>query len=247
MGGVPIGLLCVPVLSTLLGGWLALRARNRLAWLIALGTGLLLGTAFLDLLPEALELARTTKQTRGEVLGFALAAFAGFLGFEMLLERVGRGRDQPKVRRTLGRVSGALLIVHSFRDGMVIGAAYAASHSAGLIVTLGIVAHDVGDGMNTVILSTRGERATLFDYAFLAADAVAPLLGGLLTIWWVQSTSNAVALLAVAAGFFVQMALSDLLRNPKEFVRAARVTVPISLGGVGFIYIATRMAQGLGR
>ena len=246
-GRVPIGLLCVPVLSTLLGGWLALRARRHLAWLIALGTGLLLGTAALDLMPEALELSQTTGQNRAEVFWITAAAFAGFLALELGLDRLARQRGHTSVRRTLGRVSGGLLILHSFRDGMVIGAAYTASRSAGLIVTLGIVAHDVGDGMNTIILATRGEKATAFDFLFLAADAVAPLLGGLLTIWWVQSPANAVALLAVAAGFFVQMATSDLLRKPGEYLRAARVTVPVSLAGVGFIYLATRLAAGFAR
>ena len=51
-----------------------------------------------------------------------------------------------------------MLIFHSFRDGMAIGLSYAASHTAGYAVALGIAAHDIGDGMNTVILTTCGQR-----------------------------------------------------------------------------------------
>jgi len=57
---------------------------------------------------------------------------------------------------------------------MVIGAAYSASKAAGLTVACGILAHDIGDGMNTVLLCTAGEKPGLWDSAFLAADALAP-------------------------------------------------------------------------
>jgi zinc transporter ZupT len=231
-------LLLVPVLSTLAGGALALRARRYLWLLIALGAGLLLGTASLDLMPEALELSRTVGERAAFVWAVAGGGFAFFWVLDGLLSRWAKGRKEPGIRKALGRVSGSLLILHSFRDGMVIGAAYSASRSAGLVVALGIVAHDVGDGINTVILSTAGERAQTWDYAFLLADALAPLLGGLLTIWWVQSPANAVVLLALAAGFFVQMATNDALPKLREFWRYRWRMLLVFAGGVGLIYLA---------
>ena len=156
---MPIGLLILPVISTLVGGWLALRAQRYLPLLMAVGTGMLLGTAFLDLLPEAMILAKGTGQLPGTVLADALIAFLGFLSIESVGNGIGRLQKQKwATRKTLGRISGGLLILHSFRDGMVIGAAYSASRAAGVTVICGIVTHDVGDGMNTVLLSTAGER-----------------------------------------------------------------------------------------
>ncbi len=244
---MPIALLCVPVLSTLFGGWIALRARKYLSLLMALGAGLLLGTAFLDLLPEAFGLARSSGESPRWVLSIALTAFLAFLLIDAVMERIGRGREDLAVRKTMGRISGALLILHSFRDGMVIGAAFSASHSAGMIVTFGIVAHDVGDGMNTVILSTAGERARPWDYVFLVADALAPLLGGLLTLWWVQSPANAVVLLAVAGGFFLQMATSDFLPNLRASASPRWVIVPAVLCGIGLIFVANLLLSGFSR
>ncbi len=245
---LPIPLLLVPVLSTLLGGWLALRARRYLTLLTALGAGLLLGTAFLDLLPEALTLARSTGQTPQHVLAIALLAFLAFLTLDALFGHLEHRHRHSGIRKALGRVSGALLILHSFRDGLVIGAAYSASRSAGLIVALGIIAHDVGDGMNTVILSTAGEAPRRFDYLFLLADALAPLLGGLVTVWWVQSPSSGVVLLAIAGGFFLQMSTMDLPpRSAPHPSGYPRLAIPIFLSGIALIYGANLLAVRIGK
>lgn len=236
---MPIALLILPVISTLLGGWLALRARRYLPLLLALGAGLLLGTAFLDLLPEAMSLAKTTGQPPGTVLAVALIAFLGFLSIESICDSLGRLQSQKAAtRKTFGRISGGLLILHSFRDGMVIGAAYSASHTAGLTVACGIVTHDIGDGINTVLLCTAGEKPKPWDYVFLAADALAPFLGGMLTIWWAQSPQNAVILLAVAAGFFLQMATGDFLPELRSYASSRSYVVPLILFGAGLIYVA---------
>ena len=238
---MPIALLVLPVISTLVGGWLALRGQRYLPLLLAVGAGLLLGTAFLDLLPEAMLMARSTGQPPSKVLAFALAAFLGFLSIESFSNGIGRLKNRrAATRKTLGRVSGGLLILHSFRDGMVIGAAYSASRVAGLTVACGIVAHDIGDGMNTVLLSTAGENPGPWDIAFLVADAIAPFLGGLLTIWWVQSPENAVILLAVAAGFFLQMATSDFLPNLRAYASSRWYVIPLLLLGATLIYVANK-------
>lgn len=244
---LPVGLLLVPVASTLFGGWVALRGRRFLPLLMAVGAGLLLGTAFLDLMPEALSMARSTNQRPAVVLGLALLSFLSFLLIDTILDRIGRGRDEPVIRKTLGRVSGGLLILHSLRDGMVIGAAYSASRSAGSVVAFGIVAHDIGDGMNTVLLCTAGDNARLWDYLFLVGDAVAPLVGGLVTLWWIQSPQNAVVLLSIASGFFLQMATSDFLPDLRNYASTRWFVIPAVLSGVGLIYVANLLMTGLSR
>jgi len=236
---MPIALLSLPVISTLVGGWLAVRAHRYLPLLLAVGAGLLLGTAFLDLLPEAVLMARSTGQPPSAVLATALAAFLVFLAIESVSDGIGRlQHHKTATRKTLGRISGGLLILHSFRDGMVIGAAYSASKAAGLTVACGIVAHDLGDGMNTVLLCTAGEKPGLWDFAFLVADALAPFFGGLLTIWWVQSPGNATVLLALAGGFFLQMATSDFLPELRAHASSRWYVVPLILLGAALIYVA---------
>ncbi len=235
---MPVLLLLIPVMSTLLGGLLAVRFRRFLPMLMAAGAGLLLGAAFLDLLPESVDLGARVGWGAQQVLGMTLGFFLAFAAVESYLDhRAARATGGPS-RRTLGRFAGGLMIFHSFRDGMAIGAAFAASHAVGYAVTLGIAAHDLGDGMNTVILTTGGRRARRADYLFLAADAVAPFLGGLLTIWWLVSSRSAVVLLALAAGFFLQMATSDMLPRVRDVEGRRGVLLGAVMGGAGVIWAA---------
>ncbi len=239
---MPILLLVVPVLSTLAGGALALRLRRYVTALTALGAGLLLGAAFLDLLPEAIQLGLRSGLAISTVLALTLLSFLLFYGMESGLRSLAARATAGSWNQGAFRRAGAgMLVFHSFRDGMAIGAAYSASHAAGFAVATGIAAHDLGDGMNTVILTTRGEPATMVDYLFLIADAVAPLLGGLLTAWWVLSARSSVYVLAVAAGFFLEMATGDFLPELRQHLGTHRALVPCLLGGVSLIYLANSL------
>ncbi len=202
-------MLTIPVLATLAGGVLAIRGARFRPMLEAVGAGLLLGAAFLDLLPEAVDLGCGAGMSSATVLGLTLLFFLIFSGLEMALDRW--QSDSGAGRRTIGKVGGGLMIFHSFRDGMAIGAAFAASHTAGYAVATGIAAHDFGDGMNTVLVTSAGEKPGRADYWFLFGDAIAPFLGGLTTIWWLLSSHGAAVLLALAGGFFLQMATSSFL------------------------------------
>ena len=234
-----LALFAIPIVSTLIGGILAIRYRRYLIYLIAIGAGLLLGAAFLDLLPEAILLGNKVGISAANTLGLTLLSFLVFHAFERALDAAkGKWKTSSAGRQTLRRTGAAMLIFHSFRDGMAIGAAYATSHAAGYAVAFGIAAHDLGDGMNTVTLTTRGERPTRVDFAFLLADAFAPFLGGLVTIWWVLSTRGSVALLVLAAGFFLQMATEDFLPELRQHTGPQRFLVPLLLFGSAIIYLA---------
>jgi zinc transporter ZupT len=235
---MPTPILLVPVFSTLLGGLVAVRFRQWIHILLAVGAGLLLGAAFLDLLPEAMLLASTSGIAVSRMLALTLLSFLGFFVIETGLDALSTGRAARVPRQSIGRIAGGMLIFHSFRDGMAIGAAFAASHTAGYAVAVGIAAHDIGDGMNTVLLTTAGAKPKFIDYMFLLADAIAPFVGGVVAIWWFASAASSAALLAVAAGFFIQMAASDFLPEVKQSGAPRRYVVPSVLAGVSLIYAA---------
>lgn len=236
---MPLLLFSIPILSTLVGGALAVRFRRSITLLIAIGAGILLGAAFLDLLPEAITIGSANGLSSSNILALTLLSFLLFHGLEGGLDAVGKKLREKNTSPTIiHRAAAGMLIFHSFRDGMAIGAAYAAEHSAGFAVALGIAAHDLGDGMNTVILTSGGEAPSRTTYLFLLADAIAPFLGGLLTVWWTFSPRGSVALLVLAAGFFLQMATGDFLPEIRRYAGPRRFLLPSVLLGAAVIYLA---------
>ena len=236
-GVVPLLLLILPVVCTLAGGVLALRFRHDLTLLTAVSAGLLLGAIFLDLLPEAVHIGASDRLSSSVVLGLAVLSFLLFFGLDALFAALDRHLRHGGSGKVLLRRAGAgMLIFHSFRDGMAIGAAYAVAHPAGYAVGFGIAAHDLGDGLNTVLLSTGGEPPTWIDLLFLAADALAPLLGGLLTVWWTPSARGSVVLLVLAAGFFLQMVVSRFLPGLRDGTTSRSLLLAAVLFGALFIY-----------
>ncbi|MFZ0631793.1 MAG: hypothetical protein WA399_13240 [Acidobacteriaceae bacterium] len=150
-------------------------------------------------------------------------------------EAASRYRAHRVGNRAAGRVSAAFLIVHSALDGTAIFAASTISLQLGLIVGLGVVAHDVCDGLNTILLATGAEKPGWTDYGFLALDALAPIAGGLIAAHLFRvSDALVMGFLSLAAGSFLFTALFGLL--PDAWRRASRSLV-LSLGLAGFLLI----------
>ena len=49
-------------------------------------------------------------------------------------------------------------IAHSTLNGAAIGAASLVNFRVGIVVALAVIAHDMSDGLNTMMLVTRGEK-----------------------------------------------------------------------------------------
>ena len=174
MSWLAVPLAGVTVLSTLAGGFVALRLARDLATAIALTGGVVVAVALFQVLPEAIEAVDDPHRV-GLLVG------AGFVFF-FLAERalVLHHRDEPEQARAHARV-GALgaagLSVHSFIDGLGIGLAFGLDTTTGLLVFLAVVSHDFADGLNTVsfVMRQSGDRRTAVRW--LAVDAAAPLVG----------------------------------------------------------------------
>jgi hypothetical protein len=91
-----------------------------------------------------------------------------------------------------------------------------------LIVALGIVAHDLADGLNTMLLVTHGERPGRSEYFFLLADAFAPILGGGLVLASKLPPKGVALFLGLTSGFFLFTPLATCYRKQTN-------AVPISL------------------
>ena len=225
------------VLSTLAGGWVALRLARDLGTAIALTGGVVVAVALFHVLPEAIE-ATDDPQRVGLLMG---AGFAGFFLIERLI--VLHHRDDAEQAHSHARV-GALgaggLALHSFVDGLGIGLAFDISTETGILVFLAVIAHDFADGLNTVgfVLRQSGDRAAALRW--LTVDAAAPLAGAIVGTTLSISEENLGALLAVYAGFFLFMGATDLIPHAHEHPSGRRVL--LTLAGFGAILLLSLVA-----
>jgi zinc transporter ZupT len=244
---LPLLLTFMTAVSTLAGGWIAVRERRRVHVLLGFGAGVLLGASFFDLLPEAVMAAAKQGWSTRAALALPVLGFLLFYGADRFLEThiCPTGDCEAEVRRRIGRLSAVGLIAHSAIDGASIAAATLVSWRIGLIVAVGIVAHDLSDGLNTMLLVTRGELAGPREYRFLLADALAPVLGGVVVLESKISVQGLIVFLGLTAGCFLFTATDDLL--PEAHRRSPSFVVPIAtLGGVLFIALAVGFVSSLG-
>jgi zinc transporter, ZIP family len=220
------------VASTLAGGLLALRMRRELPTLIALTGGIVVAVALFDVLPEAMEAV-------GDAHDVAALIGAGFLAF-FLAERglVLHHRDDPAQARAhaqVGAIGAGGLSLHSFIDGLGIGLAFGLDTRTGVLVFIAVVSHDFADGLNTVgfVLRQGGDRGRALKW--LAADAIAPLVGAIVGASLDVSEASLGSLLAVYVGFFLFMGATDLLPHAHEHPSRLRVALTVLGFGVTFL------------
>jgi zinc transporter ZupT len=243
----PILLISVTAVSTLVGGWAAIRERRRIHLLLGFGAGALLGATFFDLLPEAISAANRRGWSTQRELVLVVIGFVIFHVAERFIEFHGCPTcdSEIELRRHVGRLSAFGLIGHSTIDGASIAAATLASWRTGVIVAIGIISHDISDGLNTMLLVTRGAPPQKKDFAFLFADAAAPVIGGLIVLASSLSQQSLAVFLGLTSGFFLFTATGDLL--PEAHQRSPRFAVTIAmLTGVIFIYTAVRIVGSMG-
>jgi len=230
------------VAATLAGGMLSLLAAAALSltvlarWaplMVAYAVGVLLGAAFLDLLPNS------AKVLGGEA---ALAACLwGVLGF-FVLEKLALWRHahvhEPAHGAAALKPSGIMILVgdglHNFVDGVLIAAAFLTDPALGWTVTAGIVAHEIPQEV--------GDFAVLLDAGYsrrraLALNLVCSLAGvagGILGWFALEAAEEATPyVLAVSAASFVYIAVADLIPELQRRWQPLAALAQLGLIGAG--------------
>lgn len=241
---MPVLLALTTVLSTALGGYVALRATDRLHLVLGFAAGIMLGLVAFDLLPELFELSDATVAGVPAVM---VAFAAGFLVLHFVERSVAmHGAHEGEYEAhhhnpDVGLASAAALVVHSFLDGVGIGLAFQVDERIGVAVGVAVIAHDFADGLNTVtIMRTHGNdrRRTL---AMLGADAVAPVLGAASTLLFSVGDDVLALYLGGFAGFLLYLATADIL--PEAHARhPSRLTLVSTLGGLALMWMVVALS-----
>lgn len=230
--------------STLLGGVVALRYRDRLHRILGFTAGVLLAVVAFDLLPEIFAL---TNATRTSVTVPMVALVVGFLAFHIvekctLIHAAHEGEYSGEHSHPeLGVASGLALSAHSFFDGVGIGLGFQLSTSIGITVALAVIAHDFSDGLNTVALLLVNGNTARRSIGFLLLDASAPVAGAASTLFFQLGDRPLLVYLGFFAGFLLYIGASDIL--PEAHANhPSRITLLLTVAGTFLIFLVTRVA-----
>ena len=208
------------VLSVLVAALLTVTPLSRVVKsMVSLSAGILLGTALLQVLPEAFE-------HKADAQALFATLLAGLLFF-WLLEKAelyrhvhhheGDGHEHHHQfdAQQAGRGGLSVLVgdgIHNFCDGVIIAAAFLADTQLGVVTALAIVAHEVPqEAGDYIVLLNAGftrRKALLFN----ALSGLAAVAGGVIG-YYVVGPWQAVFpyLLVLAASSFIYIAVADLL------------------------------------
>ncbi len=194
--------------------------------LVSLSVGALLGNAFLHLIPESMEVLGETTP---------LLVIVGILLF-FILEKVihWHHHEDCEHEHPVGKLILLSDGLHNFVDGLIIGASYLLSTEVGIATTIAVIIHEIPQeiGDFAILLQAGYSKSKALFYNFISA--LASVLG-LTFIFLFEDVSESLetALLAIAAGGFIYIAMSDLLpelHKTKKIVSSAMQFIFIIIG-----------------
>ncbi len=149
--------------------------------------------------------------------------------------------DEDGAHSHRGTAGAGTLSLHSFLDGVGIGLAFQVSAAVGIVVAVAVLAHDFADGINTVnfITKNHGNRRKAMQWLFV--DALAPVLGILVTLFFTLTGAQLGLLLAVFAGFFLYIGASDLIPE-SHHAHPTFLTTAMTLVGAALLFIVIHLA-----
>ena len=171
--------------------------------------GLILGIAFFHLFPESMKL--TSKAFLFIVTGFLLfylleSGIVIHSGSEIHFDK----KDIHHHNKGVVMFSG--LFFHSFIDGIIIGVSFGVGPKLGLLTSLGVILHELPEGVTTFSLLLNSlKRSTALKMSL--AVALATPLGALICLAFVGNLSELILgnLIAITGGSFLYIAASDLI------------------------------------
>jgi ZIP family zinc transporter len=243
-------------ISTLIGGFVALKLKDKLHLVLGFSAGAVIAVALFDLLPEAINLGKNYY----EVSTITSVVALGFLVY-LMLDRIvflhtheGLHEDvqneqldtshemHQKINQSRGVLGAGTLSIHSFLDGIAIGLAFQIGTAIGVIVSVAVLIHDFSDGVNTVslILKNSGDRKKAFHWLFV--DAIAPVVGVCATFFFTLPESALSMILAIFSGFFLYIGASDLIPE-SHHAHPKFLTTFMTILGAGILYTAIRLVN----
>lgn len=222
---------------TLLGSvvvlWNEERAKRFTVYLLSFAAGVMLGTTFFHLIPEACELVGL------EILVYVLVGFLAFYIIENIIMFHPCGDERCEFHK-LGTLSFIGLLSHSLLDGFSIAIGFEIEHHIGVLTALAVILHEFSEGISVsgILLHSQATKKEIYVKSTLVALATPVGAVSFGPVAKTVSTDTLAILLAFTAGSFLYIASADLI--PYSHKRSSRILPVILLLGIGVVYLAGR-------
>ena len=198
-------------------------------FLVAFAAGGLIGGAFFDILPEAMEYVKDPSR----LFLYVVVGFMLFFVLEKYLHWRHCHDTGCKVHLfTYLNIVGD--IVHNFSDGLIIGVTFLVSIKVGVVTTLAIIFHEIPHELGNFMVLIYGGFSRVKALAFNFLSALFAVVGTIVGYYLVSKVSGfSTVLLPVAAGGFIYVAACDLipeLHKEENGQRSALIMVTFALG-----------------
>jgi ZIP family zinc transporter len=228
--------------STLLGGFFAIKYKNRLHYIMAFAAGVLLGVVAFEILPEIIE---QVIENSFNSLDIMIALVVGFFVFHILEKSIliqhchEEDCAVHKKHPHIGISSALALIGHSFVDGVGIGLGFQVNIATGVLVAIAVISHSFTDGMNSMIFMLGHGNAEKRSKKILLLHALSPILGVTSTLLFTLPQYFLTLYLGFFAGFILYIGASDILPEAHAKFSSYKL-MSLTLLGTLFIFLVTR-------
>ena len=246
-----VGFTFLGSIGALIGGLLLLSQENlakKLShFLASFAAGTLLGAAFFDLLPEAVH------EAEGSGIDIFFWTLAGLIFF-FILERFihwfhhhdehHHANEEGHIHKEAKATIPLVIIgdtVHNLLDGIVIAATFMTSIELGIVTTLAVIAHEIPQEMGDfgILLHKGMSRMKILLVNVISASVS---IASAITTFYIGNVIEGLIpiFLAVTAGFFIYVAVSDLIPEIHYEKRKgiAQIETLLLLLGVVVIYLS---------
>lgn len=216
---------------------------QRIGVLISYAIGALLGAAFLEILPHALEHGDPHKMTATVLFGILF-----FFVMEKLVLWRHCHHDHCEAHEAHapahdhGR-SGLLILVgdtfHNFVDGILIAAAFLQSTELGIVTALAIIAHEIPQEVGDYLILLHSGYSKMKALAFNLLSSLATLVGAMLAYFALSELQEWIpTLLGLAAASMIYVAVADLIPGLHKRTELRATLQQVLLIGLGIASIA---------
>ena len=220
------------------------RARTRsLTLLVSFATGVLLGVAFIHLLPHALDHESTTDSS-AIMVTVLLGIFVFFILEKALIWRHAHHHGHDASHEHRGEQSaGALIVVgdtfHNFLDGILLTAAFVTDVHLGIATGFALIAHEIPQELGDFAILINAGMSRLRAFILNGVTSLAMVIGALVAWWGIQYVQAVLPyILAFTAASFIYIAVADLIPSLHRGVRLKDTVAQLILITAGILLIA---------